>query len=270
MRRELNERLPPGVAAEASDGYRCRPLSAAPPARSGHWIALQCQLRCREIGKEWAKGRISGWKRHPSQKIQRNTRPEREMPRRKTFHCIAKRGAVYFAFQKHHSFKIFSRLDRLIIMNLVILILFVATLFALLLVCGVFWGLYFALSRSYQVFSAGELAKIARTIVANLEVPMGNISLVCLALLGLSVAYYPDKGGWHFFSMIASLLLIIGSLMITTAIEVPINRQVVTLTDEKMPENWEQLRGRWQYYNVVRTMLPLLSFLLFAAAIVLS
>jgi len=155
-------------------------------------------------------------------------------------------------------------------MNLVIPILFVATLFALLLVCGVFWGLYFALSRSYQVFSAGELAKIARTIVANLEVPMRNISLLCLALLGLSVAFYPDKDSWHFYSIIASLPLIIGSLVLTTAIEVPINRQVVTWTDDEKPVDWEKLRGRWQYFNVVRTILALLSFLLFAAAVVLS
>lgn len=149
-------------------------------------------------------------------------------------------------------------------------LLFIAALFALMLVCGVFWGLYFAISRSYQVFSAGELAKIARTIVANLEVPMRNISLLCLVLMGLSIAFYPDKHYWGFYGMIASILIIIGSLVITTAIEVPINNQAVTWTDEKVPENWQQLRGRWQYYNVVRTILALISFILFAAAIILK
>jgi hypothetical protein len=111
-------------------------------------------------------------------------------------------------------------------------LLFLAALFALLLVCGVFWGLYFALSRSYQAFTPAELAKIARTIVANLEVPMRNISIICLALMGLSVFFYPDKSSWIFYGMIASLLLIISSLVITTAIEVPINNQVVPWTDE--------------------------------------
>ncbi len=145
--------------------------------------------------------------------------------------------------------------------------LFIATLFALMLVCGVFWGLYFALSRSYQVFTPVELAKIARTIVRNLEVPMRNISLLCLVLMGLSIAFYPEKGCWNFYAMIASLLLIIGSLVITTAIEVPINNEVVTWTAENTPPDWEQLRNRWQYYNVVRTVLALLSFVLFAAGI---
>ncbi len=145
-----------------------------------------------------------------------------------------------------------------------------AALFALLLVCGVFWGLYFALSRSYHLFTPGELAKIARTIVANLEVPMRNVSLLCLALMGLSIAFYPDKAGWGFYAMIASLLLIIGALVITTAIEVPINRQVVTWTNETVPDNWQQIRGRWQYYNVMRVILALLSFALFAAVVALA
>jgi hypothetical protein len=83
-------------------------------------------------------------------------------------------------------------------MTLAIHILFIGTLFALMLVGGVFWGLYFALSRSYHLFTASELAKIARTIVANLEVPMRNVSLLCLALIGLSIAFYPDKGSWIF------------------------------------------------------------------------
>jgi len=149
-------------------------------------------------------------------------------------------------------------------------LLFFAAEFALLLVCGVFWGLYFALSRSYQIFTPGELAKIARTIVANLEVPMRNISLLCLALIGLSVAFYPDKYSSGFYIMIASLLLIIGSLVITTAIEVPINNQVVTWTDDNKPANWEQLRNRWQYYNVARTSLALLSFALFATSVIVA
>ena len=155
-------------------------------------------------------------------------------------------------------------------MNPVIHLLFIAAIVALLLVCGVFWGLYFALSRSYHLFTASELAKIARTIVANLEVPMRNVSLLCLTLMGLSMAFYPDRTSWGFFGMIISLLLIMGSLIITTVIEVPINRQVVTWTNEKVPESWEQLRGRWQYYNIVRTVIALLSFALFAAVVILT
>jgi uncharacterized membrane protein len=118
------------------------------------------------------------------------------------------------------------------------------------------------------MFTRAELAKIARTIVSNLEVPMRNISILCLALMGLSIAFYPNKDSWNFYAMIASLLLIIGSLVITTAIEVPINNKVVTWTTENTPPNWEQLRNRWQYYNVVRTIVALVSFILFAVAVI--
>ncbi|NHA04364.1 DUF1772 domain-containing protein [Mucilaginibacter sp. HC2] len=149
-------------------------------------------------------------------------------------------------------------------------LLFVTALFVLMLVCGVFWGLYFALSRSYQVFTPAELAKMARTIIANLEVPMRNISLLCLALMGLAIAFYPNKSSWGLWAMIGSLLLIICSLVITTAIEVPINNQVVTWTNEKKPANWEQLRSRWQYYNVLRTVMALISFVLFTTALIIA
>ena len=81
--------------------------------------------------------------------------------------------------------------------------LFIAALFAMMLVCGVFWGLYFALSRSYQVFNPVELAKIARTTVRNLEVPMRNISILCLALMGACIAVYPNKVSWNFYALTA-------------------------------------------------------------------
>jgi uncharacterized membrane protein len=154
-------------------------------------------------------------------------------------------------------------------MNMAHFLLIVA-LFALMLVCGVFWGLFFALSRSYHLFTPTELAKIARTIVANLEVPMRNLSLLCLALMGLSVAFYPDKTGLGFYAVIASLPLIIAALVITTAIEVPINNQVVTWTSGNVPPGWENLRNRWQRYNVVRTILALLSFALFVVGTVMA
>jgi len=152
-------------------------------------------------------------------------------------------------------------------MSLLIRLLLASGEFVLMLVCGVFWGLYFALSRSYQVFTPGELAKVARTIVANLEVPMRNISLLCLTLLAASLYAYPAKTAWNFYTMIASLFLITGSLVITTAIEVPINRQVITWTDDNYPSDWEDLRRRWQYFNVVRTVMALLSFAMFTVAL---
>src|SRR5665213_4239403 len=127
--------------------------------------------------------------------------------------------------------------------------LLIAALFVLMLVCGIFWGLFFALSRSYQVFTPTELAKVARIIVANLEAPMRNLSLLCLALMGLSIAFYPDKTGWGFYAVIISLPLIIAALVITTAVEVPINNQVVTWTSGNVPADGENLRNRWQRYN---------------------
>lgn len=155
-------------------------------------------------------------------------------------------------------------------MNSWLPILFTLTALSLLLVCGVFWGLYFALSRSYQVFEAAELAKIARTIVGNLEVPMRNIAMLCLVLFAACIFFYPVRTNWNFWALCASLLFVAGALVITTVIEVPINNQVVTWTEGNVPDNWQHVRNRWQYYNVIRVICAILGFLLFAAAIIMT
>ena len=60
---------------------------------------------------------------------------------------------------------------------------------------------------------------------------MRNLSLLCRGLLTFSIFACPDKTYWDFYALVASLLLIIISLVITTVIKVPINWQEVTWTD---------------------------------------
>jgi uncharacterized membrane protein len=142
------------------------------------------------------------------------------------------------------------------------------TLFFLMLVTGVFWGLYFSLSRSYHVFSVDELAHIARVIVKNLAVPMRNISITCLLLMGLSAGLYPNKNSIEFYLAIIAIAFVVIALVITTAIEVPINNQVVTWTNDNIPADWEAIRNRWQRFNIIRTIAALAGFLCFGATIV--
>src|SRR4051812_44226419 len=60
------------------------------------------------------------------------------------------------------------------------------TLFLLLLVTGVFWGLWVSLSRSYHLFSVDELAHIGKVIIDNLAMPMRFILLGSMLSLVLS------------------------------------------------------------------------------------
>ncbi len=146
------------------------------------------------------------------------------------------------------------------------LIQFIA-LFLLLLVTGIFWGNYFSLSRSFEVFSAVELIHLAKTLVQNLAVPMRIISPVCILFMLLSTWFYPEKKSKEFYFSIAAIFLIVSALVITVAIEVPINNQIISWTTDTVPEDWEKIRNRWQLFNIVRTFAALTGFGFFAAAL---
>src|ERR1700742_4874226 len=55
MRREHNEKSCPDEAAEASEGYRSPPLSAAPPGRVRAWLALPFYNGSTETRKKLAQ-----------------------------------------------------------------------------------------------------------------------------------------------------------------------------------------------------------------------
>lgn len=97
------------------------------------------------------------------------------------------------------------------------------TLFLLLLVTGVFWGNYFSLSRSFEVFSAVELIHLAKTLVQNLATPMRIVSPTCILFMVLSAWFYPHKKAKEFYFAIIAIVLIVKALLITAVVEVPIN-----------------------------------------------
>src|SRR5438874_6871223 len=88
------------------------------------------------------------------------------------------------------------------------LVQFVA-LFLLCLVTGVFWGTWFSLSRSMEMFSAEEFIHIGKTIIQNLAMPMRIILPACLVCMILSVVWYPQKKSGGFYFCIASFCFIV-------------------------------------------------------------
>jgi uncharacterized membrane protein len=140
-------------------------------------------------------------------------------------------------------------------------------LFLLLLVAGIFWGLWVSISRSYEVFSIAELNHIAKTIAKNLALPMRLISISCVVCMGLSAWFYPEKESKGFFFNIASIVFILTALVITILIELPIANQIIAWTPSTAPANWGDIRNRWKFHNIIRTLMALLSFGFFAASI---
>ena len=77
-------------------------------------------------------------------------------------------------------------------------------------------------------------------------------------LLMLFFAYL-NRGGARGMFLVGGLLLLAG-IVVTVAIEVPMNKQVVTWDAGAMPAGWVAVRDRWWRFHVVRTVLGAVGF----------
>ena len=56
-----------------------------------------------------------------------------------------------------------------------------------------------------------------------------------------------------FYSSLAGLALLVVALVITLAVEVPIDNQIRAWTPALLPDNWREMRDRWEAFHVART-----------------
>lgn len=140
----------------------------------------------------------------------------------------------------------------------------------LMLVTGVFWGTWFSLSRSIEVFSVAEFIHIGKTIIQNLAVPMRFIMPGCILLMALSLWFYTPKNSIGFYSTLSALVLIVIALLITLGIEVPIDNQIKEWTAMTAPSDWKSIRDRWEFYHALRTFASLLSFACYVLGVMVS
>jgi uncharacterized membrane protein len=139
-----------------------------------------------------------------------------------------------------------------------------ATLILAALVMGVFWGTWFTLTRSIPDFSAAEFIHIGKTIIANVAVPMAILMPVTLLMMLIAIwqSYRVNKSTFYLYAL--SFLLMVVTLIITVAVEVPIDNQIKTWTENTVPANWESLRHTWDQFHTLRTFTSILSVGFFA------
>src|SRR6266498_1364444 len=103
------------------------------------------------------------------------------------------------------------------------------------LVMGVFWGTWFTLTRSIPDFSAAEFIHIGKTIIANVAIPMAILMPVTLLLLLITMwlSFRVNRSSFYLYGF--SFLLMIITLIITVAVEVPIDNQIKTWTAATVP-----------------------------------
>ncbi|MGB7025414.1 MAG: DUF1772 domain-containing protein [Candidatus Acidiferrales bacterium] len=136
------------------------------------------------------------------------------------------------------------------------------SIFLSALVTGVFWGPWLGLSRSITTFSADVFLAIGHRMIRNLApvMPflMPDAILSFVPVLVISFHECPLT----FCLTLAGFALFIVALLVTLIVEVPIDNRIKTWTVTALPDNWQQLRDRWEIFHVVRTAASVAGLLL--------
>jgi uncharacterized membrane protein len=132
----------------------------------------------------------------------------------------------------------------------------------LLLVSGMYWGPWLALTRSMATFEPAVFLAIVQRLNRNMEPLMTALLPVALLstlpVLALAYGSHPTT----FWLTLAGFLLFVVTLLVTILVEVPIVKQIVTWTPSTLPDNWQQLRDRWGAFHLARIIPSLLGLVL--------
>jgi uncharacterized membrane protein len=122
------------------------------------------------------------------------------------------------------------------------------------LVMGVFWGTWFSLSRTMGQLSAETFLAVGHQMIRNLGLPMAILlPLALLSALVTLALLWPGGRTAAFWWLAAGLLLMVAALVITLAVEVPIDNRIQTWTVATLPADWRSIQSRWELWHTVRT-----------------
>jgi uncharacterized membrane protein len=122
------------------------------------------------------------------------------------------------------------------------------------LVMGVFWGTWFSLSRSIGSIRPETFLEIGHTMIANLGGPMSFLMPAALASsVVLLILLFRQRRAAAFSLAMISLVLMAGALIVTLAVNVPIDYEINRWTVNTLPPDWTVMRDRWELYHTIRT-----------------
>jgi Domain of unknown function (DUF1772) len=126
------------------------------------------------------------------------------------------------------------------------------------LVAGVMWGTWLSLARTMTEYDAATFLADGKHMIENLgtimavlmisAVVIGLVTVVLLFRVQSTVAAWLAVVGW---------LLMIAVMVITLAVEVPIDNMIKTWTVATLPADWLEIRARWAAFHTLRTFLSL-------------
>jgi uncharacterized membrane protein len=79
------------------------------------------------------------------------------------------------------------------------------------------------------------------------------LPLALLSALTSLALLWPQGRSTRFWWLTTALLLMVTALVITLAIEVPIDQQIQHWTAATLPGDWRSLQTRWERWHTIRT-----------------
>jgi uncharacterized membrane protein len=132
------------------------------------------------------------------------------------------------------------------------------TVMLYVLVCGVMWGTWLALARTMTEYDATTFLADGQHMIANLATIMAVLLIAAvgagLVATWVSFRHQSATAGWL---SALGLLFLVGVLVVTLAVEVPIDNQIAAWTTQSLPSDWQDTRARWAIFHTVRTFLSL-------------
>lgn len=126
-------------------------------------------------------------------------------------------------------------------------------IFLLSLVTAVFWGTWLGLSRSMASLSPETFIEVGHAMIANLGTIMA-ILMPAGILATLPVLYLQHRrGSKAFYPTLIGLIFFVVALLITLLVEVPLDNQFAKWTATTLPDNWQVLRDRWEWFHTLRS-----------------
>ena len=126
------------------------------------------------------------------------------------------------------------------------------------LVMGVFWGTWFSLSRTMDQLSAETFVAVGHQMIRNLGVPMAILlPLALLSALITLTLLWPHRHAAAFWWLAAGFALMVAALVLTLAVEVPIDNQIQDWTAATLPGDWRSIQARWELFHTIRTFLSI-------------
>jgi uncharacterized membrane protein len=122
----------------------------------------------------------------------------------------------------------------------------------LMIVGGLYWGPWVALSRSMATFEPGVFLAIVKRMNRNMEPVMTVLMPVALVSTLPVMALSFEKERYTFYLTMAGLAMFLVTLIVTLVVEVPIVKQMDRWTISTLPDNWQELRDRWGAFHLLR------------------